>query len=465
MERWQSRTAFLFALIGSAVGLGNIWRFPYVCYKSGGGAFLIPYIIALFVVGIPLLMAEIAIGSIFRKSSPLALKKISKKSEFVGWLSVIVAFFISIYYCVIVGWSLCYIFHSIFMVWGENAFSFFYDKFLIGGEQIIFSILFVWVAIYLILYKGVKSIGKFSSIAVPFPVILLLILMFIGLSLPNAMQGLEFYLSPDFSKLLLPSTWLSAFAQVFFSLSLAQGIMIAYGSYLKKKSDITNNSFITAFTDSGIAFLGGFAVFSTLGYLSFVTGIQFEEIARGGFALAFITYPTVISKIPFLQTVFGVIFFSILLLFGLTSAYSMVEAISKSISEKFKITRQLSNFIICSIGLISGILIGKNIYLIETADHFISDFALVIVGLFECIIFAHLTGERKLRKYINKVSEIKVGRWWGFSLKFLAPTVLAFMLLASSINLFSYFSSGLLIVLLIFLISFVLWRVKCPRAQ
>lgn len=455
----------MFAAIGSAVGLGNLWRFPYVCYKSGGGAFLIPYIIALFVVGIPLLMAEIAIGSIFRKSSPLSLKKISKRSEFAGWLGVVVAFFISIYYCVIVGWSLCYIFHSIFMVWEPNASSFFYNKFLVSGEQIIFSILFVWVAIYLILYKGVKSIGKFSSIAVPFPVILLLILTFVGLSLPNSMEGLEFYLSPDFSKLLLPSTWLSAFAQVFFSLSLAQGIMIAYGSYLEKKSDIANNSFITAFADSGIAFLGGFAVFSTLGYLSFATGMEFEEIARSGFALAFVTYPTVISKIPFMQTIFGIIFFSILLLFGLTSAYSMVEAISKSISEKFKIMRQLSNFIICSIGLISGLLIGKNIYLIETADHFISDFALVVVGLLECIIFAYLMGEEKLRKYINKVSEIKVGRWWSFSLKFFAPAVLLFMLIASSITLFSYSLGGLLIFLLIFLISFLLWRIKCPRAQ
>ncbi|MEM2935523.1 MAG: sodium-dependent transporter, partial [Candidatus Thermoplasmatota archaeon] len=164
-------------------------------------------------------------------------------------------------------------------------------------------------------------------------------------------------------------------------LSLAHGIMIAYGSYLEKKSDITNNSFITAFADSGIAFLGGFAVFSTLGYLSFATGMNFEEITRGGFALAFITYPTVISKIPFLQSIFGLIFFSILFLFGLTSAYSMVEAISKSISEKFRIRRSLSNFIICFIGLIFGLLIGKNILLIETADHFISDFALVIVGL------------------------------------------------------------------------------------
>ncbi|MEM1513359.1 MAG: sodium-dependent transporter [Candidatus Thermoplasmatota archaeon] len=465
MEKWRSRAAFLLASIGSAVGLGNVWRFPYVCYKSGGGAFLIPYIIAIFVVGIPLLIAEFAIGSIYRKSSPMALKRISKKSEFAGWLSVIVAFFISIYYCVIVGWSLCYIFHSIFMAWGQDASSFFYYKFLSNVGQILFSILFVWVAIYLILYKGVESIGKFSLIAIPFPIILLLILTFVGFSLPNSIKGLEFYLSPDFSKLLLPSTWLSAFAQVFFSLSLAQGIMIAYGSYLEKKSDISNNSFITAFADSGIAFLGGFAVFSTLGYLSFATGMQFEEIAKGGFALAFITYPTVISKIPFLQAVFGIIFFSILFLFGLTSAYSMIEAISKSISEKFKISRGKSNFLICSIGFISGLIFIKNIFLIETADYFISDFALVACGLLECIIFAHLMGEEKLRKYINKVSEIKVGNWFGISLKFLAPAVLLLMLLASSTNLFNYPIAGFFIISLIFLISLILWRIKCQRAQ
>ncbi|HHF55640.1 MAG TPA: sodium-dependent transporter, partial [Thermoplasmatales archaeon] len=184
MENWQSRFAFLMAAIGSAVGLGNIWRFPYVAYKNGGGAFLIPYFVALFTVGIPLLIAEFAVGSLFRKSAPLSMKKISRKAEWIGWWSVLSAFFISIYYSVIMAWCLCYLFHSFSLVWQPDASDFFYNQFLhitsspgILGSinmQIVFALLFIWVSIFLILYKGVKSIGRVVAITVPLPTVLLL---------------------------------------------------------------------------------------------------------------------------------------------------------------------------------------------------------------------------------------------------------------------------------------------------
>ncbi len=486
MENWQSRFAFLMAAIGSAVGLGNIWRFPYVAYKNGGGAFLIPYFVALFTVGIPLLIAEFAVGSIFRKSAPSSLKMISKKAEWVGWWGVFCAFFISIYYSTIMAWCLCYLFHSFSLIWQPDAANFFYNKFLgvtsspsvLGGIniQIVFALLFIWVSIYLILYKGVKSIGKVVAITVPLPTILLLILALRGLTLPAATTGLEFYLSPDFSKLASPSVWLAAYAQIFFSLSLAQGIMIVYASFLKKGSDISNNAFITALADGGTAFLAGFAVFSVLGYLAYQTGVPMEEIARGGIGLAFITYPTAIAKMPFAASFFGIIFFTALLTFGIDSAFSMVESITNAFKDKFAISREKATFVVCMIGFLIALILatGGGIFWIDIMDHFISNFALVFIGLLECLIFGYILGGEKLRKYVNEVSEIKIGKWFSIMLKLFAPLVLISIALATMAELISKgyggypawtLVVGMFIVIFAIIISVVVARLKCQQEQ
>ncbi len=474
------------AAIGSAVGLGNIWRFPYVAYKNGGGAFLIPYFVALFTVGIPLLIAEYSVGSMFRKSAPMAMRSIHPKAEWVGWWGVFSAFLISIYYSVLIAWCLCYLFHSFGLVWQPDASNFFYNQFLgagnslsLGGSmnmQIVFALLAVWTSIYLILYKGVKSIGRAAIITVPLPAILLLILTIRGVTLPGASMGLDFYLSPDFSKLSMPSVWLAAYAQIFFSLSLAQGIMIVYASFLKKGSDINNNAFITALADGGAAFLAGFAVFSILGYLSYQTGQPMSEIAGGGIGLTFITYPTGISKMPVLASFFGVIFFTTLLSFGINSAFSMVEAISEGIKDKFGMNKKKTTFIVCLLGFLLGLLFipGSGIHWIEIMDHFISNFALVFVGLLECLIFGYAIGGEKIRNYANKVSEIKMGRWSSIMLKLFAPVVLISIALASLVEVMvkgygNYPSWSIAvaggIVLMSVIMAILFARLKCREEQ
>ena len=484
MEIWKSRFAFLMATIGSAVGLGNIWRFPYVAYANGGGAFLIPYIVAMFTVGIPLLIAEFSIGSLFRKAAPASMNKINKKAEWIGWLGVFSAFIISIYYAVLMAWCLCYLFHSYGLIWGENTSNFFFKNFLhltaspsaVGkiNPQIFFALLFIWTSIYLILHKGIKSIGKVVAITVPLPTILLLILVIRGITLPGASAGLNFYLSPNFSKIFSPSVWLAAYAQTFFSLSLAQGIMILYASHLKEKSDITNNAFITALADGGTAFLAGFAVFSILGYLSYASNLSMEKIAKGGIGLAFITYPAAISKIPF-ASFFGIIFFLALLTFGIDSAFSMVESIGGAIHDKFRTGKQKATFLICFIGFIFGIFLtyGNGLYWIEIIDYSISNFALVIVGLFECILFGYIFNGNKIMKYANEVSEIKIGKWFNFTIKFFAPIALIFILFASFIQLATNgyknypswsISIGIFIVMIIIIFSFIMGR-KWKREQ
>jgi len=449
-ERWNSRFAFIMAAVGSAVGLGNIWRFPYICYQNGGGAFLIPYFVALFTVGIPLLMVEFGIGHWFGKSAPMACKEVRKKWEWVGWWGSFSAFFISIYYSVIMAWCLSYLFHS-------------------------FG--FIWTSIYLILYKGVKSIGKVVAITVPLPTILLFILTIRGLTLPGAMDGLSFYLTPDFSKLFSPSVWLSAYAQIFFSLSLAQGIMIVYASYLTKKSDISNNATITALADGGTAFLAGFAVFSVLGYLSYSTGMDMKSIAGGGIGLAFITYPTAISKLPVAASFFGAIFFIALLTFGIDSAFSMVESITAGVEEKWRVSKRKATFIVCLFGFLLGVFLttGGGIYWINIMDHFISNFALVFIGFLECILFGYFLGAEKMRKHINKTSEIFIGRWWNLLIRVVAPIILPLIALASVAELitkgYNNFPGwsliiGALMVPATFIIAFLFMRMKtCRQAQ
>lgn len=465
--------AFVMAAIGSAVGLGNIWRFPYVCYQNGGGAFLIPYFVALFTVGIPLLMVEFAVGKWFGSAAPRAFAKISKKWEWAGWWAVVAAFVIAVYYSVIMAWCLSYIVHSAGLVWGSNAAAFF-DQFLgktaspfvVGGLnlQIVFALLFIWTAVYLILYKGVRSIEWAITITVPLPTLLLAILALRGVTLPGAMEGLSFYLTPHFAELASPSVWLAAYAQIFFSLSLAQGIMIAYASYLRQDSDITNNACIAALADGGIAFLAGFAVFSVLGYLSHSTGVAIGEAAGSGLGLAFITYPTAISQLPVAAALFGAIFFLVLLTFGINSAFSMIESVRAAVREK-GFSRHRATFVICLLGFLLSVPLatGAGVYWVEIADHFISNFGLVLIGLMECIVFGYIMGAKHIRRAINEVSDFPVGKWWEYLVRIVAPVILVVIALASFIELLAEGYAGmpaaaLLVGVLIVAISLVAAR-------
>ena len=270
------------AAIGSAVGLGNVWRFPYVTYQNGGGAFLIPFFVALFTAGIPLMILEFSVGHWARSAPPKAFKKIGKKHEWVGWFSVLMPFAVATYYVVIMSWCFSYMVFSLNLRWGAQA-NIFFNTFLgntgapaeFGGLSIpiLLGLVAIWFTVFIILYKGVKRIGRIVALTVPIPTILLIILTIRGLTLPGAMEGISYYLTPNFSALLNVNVWLAAYAQVFFSLGVAQGIMITYASFLKKKSDITNNAFIVSLADAGTSFLAGFAVFSVVGYLAAAQGV------------------------------------------------------------------------------------------------------------------------------------------------------------------------------------------------
>jgi len=471
------------AAIGSAVGLGNVWRFPFVCYDNGGGAFLIPFFVAIFTAGIPLLILEFSVGRWARTSPPEAFKKVNPKYEWFGWVTVLMPFIVATYYVVIMAWCFSYMIYSVDLRWGSDATGFF-TKFLgdtgsaleIGGISlpILLGLVAVWFTIFFILYKGVKRIGKVVALTVPIPTALLIILTIRGLTLPGAMEGISYYLTPNFSALGDVNVWVAAYAQVFFSFSLAQGIMITYASFLKKKSDITNNAYIIAFADAGTSFLAGFTVFSIVGYLAYSQGVGIPALGDkiAGPSLTFITYPTAISLLPFAAAVFGIMFFIALLTFGIDSAFSMIEPISDGVNAKWKISKAKATGLLCIMGFFISLIFatGGGSHLLDLVNHYAADFGLLIIGLLECVILGWLYSLYKLRAHANETSEIQLGAWWDYLIKYVIPAIIIFLLIASTINNiigydFDYPAWFVLIVgfsplLIIFIVAFLLQRTK-----
>ncbi len=439
-EKWDSRTAFVLATIGSAIGLGNVWRFPYICFKYGGGAFLIPYLVALITAGIPLMILEFSLGYKMRVGAPSAFKSTGKRREWLGWFALFMAIGIVSYYAVIMGWCFNYFGYSFNLSWGTATEDFFYNKFLnissspfeIGAIKptIMLGLLICWIAIIGCVWRGPKTISKVVYITVILPWIILLVFVIRGLTLPGAIQGLSYYLTPNFSALRDFEVWRNAYAQVFYSLSIGFGILIAYASYLPERSDIVTNAFIISLTDAGTSFFAGLAVFSTLGYYSHIQNVPVTEVVKSSIPLAFIVYPTIINLLPFASKIFGALFFLMLITLGIDSAFSLVEAGVAGITDKWGLKKRWK--INISFGIIA-FLIGlfyttrAGIYWIDIMDHFMN-FGLIIVALIECIILGCLFKLKVLRDHCNLFSEVKLGAWWDIFIKFVIPVALTVMI-------------------------------------
>lgn len=438
-ERWGSRSSFIFAAVGAAIGLGNVWRFPYITYQNGGGAFLIPYFIALITAGIPLMILEYAVGLKTQGAPPVALKKIWKKAEWIGWFAILIVFVLATYYATIMSWAVNYFYHSFTLAWGRTGpeINNFYNNILLGksgspgilgGIQwpVLAGLAITWILIYLALFKGVKTLGKIVYFTVGIPWLILIIMVIRGLTLPGAIDGLNFYLTPDFSVLLNPRVWLAAYGQIFFTLSLAMGTLIVYASYLPKDSDITANAFITSLANCGTSFFAGFAVFSTLGYLAQSMGVTVPEVTTSGLGLAFVTYPTAINLLPVASQLFGALFFLLLLTLGIDSAFSQVEPVVGSIADKWGFNKKWVLPSVCIFGFIVGIPFTTRggFYWVDIVDHFIATYGLTLVGFLECIVIGYVFGASEIRGYINSVSDVRIGPWWDVFIKFITPIVL-----------------------------------------
>lgn len=446
-QRWNSRTIFVFAAIGSAAGLGNAWRFPYQAATNGGGAFLIPYFIALITAGIPLLIMEFALGHKFQAGAPVAFGTIKKKFEGIGWWAIGVCFIIVTYYSVIMAWVFDYLWYSVKFAWGDAPKEFFLNHVLkitsgpgvLGGFSIpvLIGLIIAWIAIYWTIKDGVKSVGKVVKWTVPLPIVMLGILVIRSVTLDGAIDGINYYLNPDFSKLLNPRVWAAAYGQVFFSLSLAFGIMIAYASYLPKKSDITNNAIITALANCGISFLAGFAVFGTIGYMAMQKGLPVADVAgSGGIGLAFWVYPEAIGLLPVGRVIFALVFFIMLLTLGIDSAFSLVESIIAGIADKWKLNKKKVTKVVVLVGFVVSLLYATKggLHWLDIVDRYVNDFGIIPVALFEAIVVAWCYSVNKVRDYVNPISEVKLGKWYNVMLKYVTPIVLGAILIMSIIQ-------------------------------
>ncbi len=465
-ENWGSRTGFVLAAIGSAVGLGNLWGFPYKVYDHGGGAFLIPYLFAMLVIGIPLLILEFSLGHMTQRAAPDAYRGINRKTEPIGWWGILLGFVIITYYPVILAWCgnfLVFCIQGIFnggkLPWMpdgnessvESVGKFFDYKFLnqwtpeeiaagakpysLGGVAwpIVASLVAVWVAMYLCIFRGVKFVSKVVLWTVPLPWIMLLILTVRGLTLPGASQGLNFFLEPKWAKLADPDTWSWAFGQMFFSMSLAFGVMITYASFLHRKSDINNNAAIIGLADIGTSFMAGIAVFATLGAMAFVgqqagSPVGVEEVAKGGPGLAFVAFPYALAQLPYAAW-FGAIFFIALLTLGIDSAFSITESVLTSIVDKtgWKRGRTLVGLSVVGFGIGLFYCSRGGINWLGAIDEFINQpwSGIVLLGLLEAVVVGWAYRIGRLREHANERSDWKLGVWWDWLIRYVGPISLS----------------------------------------
>lgn len=445
---WTGQLGFILSAIGSAVGLGNIWRFPGVAYESGGGAFLIPYLIALLTAGIPILFLDYSIGHRFRGSPPLALRRLAGRvGEGLGWFQVMICVFIAIYYTAVVAWASSFFVYSFDLRWGDDAAGFFTGSYLqIPKDGSLFSMLFVpsvlvplilmWVVTLTILGFGVaKGVQRLNIVAIPLLIIGFVLLVIRALFLPGATDGLNALFTPDFASLGNPAVWVAAYSQIFFSLSVGFGIMMTYSSYRRKRANLTSPGLVVAFGNSSFEILAGIGVFSTLGFFAHQQGITVAELdGLTGVGLAFMTFPAIISQMPG-GAFFGVLFFGALTLAGLTSQISILEVVFAGFMDKFGLTRvQAVSWLGIPLALISITLFGTatGLFALDTIDHFANNIG--IVGAAAAMLVITLWVRRagpELFTHLSELSTFKVRwGWWGL-VAVLSPVVLGYMLFSA----------------------------------
>ncbi|PWH06289.1 sodium-dependent transporter [Brachybacterium endophyticum] len=450
---FSGRSAFIFAAIGSAVGLGNIWRFPAVAYEGGGGAFMIPYLVALLTAGIPLLFVDYAIGHRWRGSAPLAWRRLKRWTEFIGWWQVLICVIIGGYYALIIAWSLNYMVFSVSQKWGDDAEGFFFGDFTkslqgtdvsIGFDYVgpvLLTILLVWVAVIITLALGVESgIAKTSMIFIPLLVVMFVILVVRALFLPGAITGLNALFEPNWAALTKPSVWIAAYGQIFFSLSVAFGIMLTYASYLKKKTDLTGSGLVVGFANSSFEILAGIGVFSALGFMAQAQGVNIQEVVTDGIGLAFIAFPTIISQAPG-GALIGVLFFGSLVLAGFTSLVSIIEVIVSAVQDKFGLSRIPGTLVVLLPMAIGSTLLfptTMGLALLDTLDNFVNSYGIVGAALVSTIALGYIIrGLPTLRDHLNFKGTFRLGTGWETCVKVIAPLVLGVTMILSIVELLS----------------------------
>ncbi len=442
-ETWGKRSAFIIAAISSAIGLGNIWRFPGVAYENGGGAFLIPYLVAFLTAGLPILFLDYAIGHKYRAAPPLAFKRLNRKAEPLGWWQVGVSFLILTYYAVIIAWALGFVWFSFGRQWGDDAVGFFTGEYLQLADApgvtldfvpaVLVTLLIVWIAAIIVMSLGLRrGLDRANRITLPLLVIVFTIIVIYAMTLPGAWDGINQFFAPNFPALADPGVWLAAYGHIFFSFSIAFGIMLTYSSYMKRRSDLAGSGLVVAFANCGFEMLAGIGVFAALGFLAFTQGVQIDELEGiSGVALAFMTFPTLLSEMPG-GTVMALLFFGSLVLAGFTSLLSIYQVVTGSLQDKTGWSnRRVAIVVGLAAGIPSVLLFGttSGLNVLDVLDAFVNNIGVtgsaVAMLVLVAWVFRAVPG---LRSHLNALSSLKLGPVWAIAVSVVTPVILAVIL-------------------------------------
>ena len=443
-EEFTGRWAFILAAIGSAVGLGNIWRFPYVAYENGGGAFVVPYLIALLTAGIPLLFFDYAIGHRFRGSAPLAFRRLNRWAEAIGWWQVLICVVIGIYYAAIIAWSIRYTGFSLTQEWGDDPEGFFNGTYLQVADApqpsfdivpgVFWPMLAVWVILILVMGFGIRrGVALASMIGIPLLIVMFLVLVVIALTLPGATQGLDALFTPNWAALAEPGVWIAAYGQIFFSLSVGFGIMITYASYLKKRTNLTGSGLVVGLSNSGFEILAGIGVFSALGFMAQASGVRVDEVVASGIGLAFVAFPTLISQAP-MGAVVGILFFGSLVIAGFTSLISILEVVVSAVKDKLGWGRWTTVLVVVGLSAVVSLALFSTttgLYMLDTMDAFANNFGIVGAALMSVLVVTAVLGSaRRIVAHLNAVSSFRVGGIFTLLIGVVMPLVLSYIWLS-----------------------------------
>lgn len=447
---WNSKLGFILAASGSAIGLGNIVFFTSNAYQFGGGAFYLPYFIALFVLGIPMMVTEFSLGTMTGRSFPMALSRlVGKKGEFVGWWSLSSALFITMYYVALLGWAFCMMVGALgglmepgasapFEPFLEpsaspNATAYFFS--ILASWWPMLAVLLIWALTLTALWKGTETIERVVRVAVPLMWLFMIVLIVRGVTLPGGTDGVMYLFTPDLAGIAQPDVWKGAFSQMFFSLSLGLGTMTAYASYLPKDSDQVTNSFMVSLLNCGFEYIAGIAIFAT------VFAFALNPVG-GTLGLSFFTIPQGISAFPFGVKAFGFAFFLLMVMAGVTSAISLVEGMASAVIDKTGVSRATALAMVAVPGVVGSVIttlpfiidpalsgngtVGLNF--LDILDHWAFGYSLLTVGLIEAVLLGWVFGASNLRAFVNQHSTLKLGGWFDVLIKYVIPAVLTVVL-------------------------------------
>ncbi|KAJ0012537.1 hypothetical protein NQD34_016871 [Periophthalmus magnuspinnatus] len=448
--KWASNTEFILAMAGEIIGLGNVWRFPYLCFKNGGGVFFIPYFVFLFFCGIPVFFLETALGQYTSEGGVTAWRKICPMAEGVGIASQVIVSYLNIYYIVVLAWGIFYLFNSFQnpLPWsscdnwwntkacltkGNESFfhnitsdyledfnftsleptspesEFFNNRVLRMNDpnsdgkilwDLALCLLAAWIICYFCIFKGVKSTGKVVYFTATFPYLMLIILFIRGVTLPGAGEGIKYYLLPDFRRLSDASVWSDAGTQVFFSYAVCQGVLTALGSYNTYNNNCYRDCLALCCLNSATSIFAGFVVFSVLGFMAYELQVPVEEVTASGVGLAFMAYPKALSMLPG-SSLWAVLFFLMIIFLGLDSQFVCVESLATAIIDLFphylrrRGAREILVLVIAVVCFLLALplVCGRGIVLFGLIDAYgASGLTLLFIAIFECIVIGWVYG-------------------------------------------------------------------------